>query len=69
MKIQLSTINLLIILSLVGCTEYPAYSVGQAWHDNLCENIADSEERKRCISDAEKPYEDYKRQTDEATGK
>ncbi|NOS73026.1 MAG: hypothetical protein HOP36_00515 [Methyloglobulus sp.] len=69
MKRLLPTITLLIFLYLMGCTAHPAYSIGQSWRDNQCDNIMDAEERNRCISGAKQSYDDYKRESDAAIGK
>lgn len=73
MKKLLPTITLLIFLYLMGCTAHPAYSIGQILHEDQCNEIVVADglikERNRCVSTANKPYDEYKRQTDAATGK
>jgi hypothetical protein len=68
MKTQLSTIALLVISYLTGCSAHPAYNIGQSLRDYQCDNIVDAEERNRCISSARQPYDEYKRKTDAAIG-
>jgi len=53
------------ILSVApGCTWQQAYFVGQQWQRNACNRLVEQTERERCLSNANMPYEDYRRQTD-----
>jgi hypothetical protein len=50
-----------------GCTWQQAYSAGQGWQRNQCNRLVEQTERERCLSNANMPYEDYRRQTEGTT--
>lgn len=54
---------LLLIIGLCSsCTSQQLYATGQAFQRNQCLNRPESGERDKCLSNANSPYEDYKRQ-------
>ena len=54
-----------VILSLAsGCSWQQAYSASQQWQRNACNRLIEQTERERCLSNANMPYDDYRRQTE-----
>jgi hypothetical protein len=49
----------------VSCSSPQAYGTGQAWQRNECNKIIDTQERQRCVANANVSYETYQRQQDE----
>jgi hypothetical protein len=54
------------VLLSSGCTAKQIYESGQGLRQNECYKIANENERSRCNEDANKSYEKYKRERDEA---
>lgn len=50
-------------LAVSGCTAQQLYSTGQSWQRNECIRMLDQLERERCLSNANTPYETYKKQS------
>jgi len=48
---------------LAGCSSEQAYSAGQNWQRNQCTRIPDRAEYDRCMADASRSYDSYKRET------
>jgi hypothetical protein len=57
---------LMSLTSLLGCSSQQLYGAGQAWQQQECSKIMDSQERGRCMASANTSYEEYKRQTEAA---
>lgn len=53
-----------IVLTITGCAAQQLYTTGQAWQRNECYRMLDQLERERCLSNANTPYETYKKQSD-----
>ena len=53
----------LVASSLSACTAEQAYSSGQGWQRSQCNRLPDKAEADRCMSNADTPYDSYKRQT------
>ncbi len=49
--------------SASGCTAQQLHSTGQSWQRNECTRMLDQWERERCLSNANTPYETYKKQS------
>ena len=57
-------LTLLCALGLAaGCSSEQAYSAGQNWQRNQCARIPDRAEYDRCMADANRSYDTYKRET------
>jgi len=50
-------------LALAGCSGEQTYSAGQNWQRNQCARIPDRAEYDRCMADANRSYDSYKRET------
>jgi len=48
---------------LAGCSSEQAYSAGQNWQRNQCTRIPDRAEYDRCMADASRSYDTYKRES------
>jgi len=53
----------LLALALAGCSGEQAYSAGQNWQRNQCARTPDRAEYDRCMADANRSYDSYKRET------
>lgn len=67
------TMNLNWMLSLLvaavlatACSSEQVYNAGGGWRRNECNALQDQDARQRCLKNADKPYEDYKKETDRA---
>jgi len=49
---------------LASCSSEQAYSAGQNWQRNQCARIPDRAEYDRCMVDASRSYDTYKRETE-----
>jgi hypothetical protein len=56
-----------ILSGASGCSWQQAYSAGQGWQRNQCTRLIEQTERERCLSNANMPYEDYRRQAEGTT--
>jgi hypothetical protein len=54
----------LIAVSLCACTTEQMYGSAQGWQRNQCGRILDKAEFDRCMAEADKPYDTYKRDTE-----
>ncbi len=54
---------LLLVLALAGCSGEQAYSAGQNWQRNQCARTLERAEYDRCMADANRSYDSYKRET------
>jgi hypothetical protein len=52
------------LLLLAACTTEQAYNTAQGWQRNWCGKIPDKAEFDRCMSDANRSHDEYKRQTE-----
>ena len=50
-------------LGLSGCTGEQAYNAGQNWQRNQCTRYPDKADYDRCMADANRSYDAYKRET------
>ena len=48
---------------LAGCSAEQTYSAGQNWQRNQCTRIPDRAEYDRCMADANRSYDTYRRET------
>lgn len=55
----------IVMLTAAGCTNQQAYSAGQEWQRNQCNQMNNNVERARCLEQTNTPYQDYRRQTEE----
>lgn len=62
-RIPIISIAAAIGLTVSGCTAQQLYSTGQSWQRNECTRMLDQLERERCLSNANTPYEAYKKQS------
>jgi hypothetical protein len=51
------------MLLLAACTTEQAYNTAQGWQRNRCGRIPDKAEFERCMSEASRSHDEYKRQT------
>lgn len=49
-----------------ACTPEQLYGSGQAYQRNRCLNMPTQEQQAQCMQAADKPYGDYRRETDAA---
>ncbi len=56
-------IVVLVSTLLFGCGTYKG---GEIWRRSTCNELADADERDRCLEEATKPENEYKRDVDEA---
>jgi hypothetical protein len=54
---------LFLALAFAGCSSEQTYSAGQNWQRNQCARIPDRAEYDRCMADASRSYDSYKRET------
>jgi hypothetical protein len=47
-----------------GCSAQQGYASGQAWRRNRCLQIVDSQQRLRCLNEADTSYCTYKKDSD-----
>ena len=55
-------IILFTAMSASACTGEQTYAAGQAWQRNQCARILDKAEYERCMNDAARSYDSYKRE-------
>ncbi|PQJ96853.1 hypothetical protein CXB77_05410 (plasmid) [Chromatium okenii] len=63
--LYLHPIFVLFVLLIYGCSSQQLYNTGQAWQQNECNKIIDTQEQNRCMASSNTSYEDYKRQIQE----
>jgi hypothetical protein len=73
LRLTRSSLAFLCLLVLVaagpaGCSGEQAYSAGQSWQRNQCARLPDKAEYDRCMADANRSYDSYKREKDGSTG-
>mgnify|MGYP000473426747 CR=1 FL=1 len=49
---------------LAGCSTEQFYASGQNWQRNQCSKLLDSQERGRCLKNADASYDSYKQQAE-----
>ena len=49
---------------LAGCSAQQGYSSAQAWRRNQCLQIVDTQERLRCLKEADQSYDSYRKAAD-----
>ena len=54
---------IVLALALAGCSGEQTYSAGQNWQRNQCTRLPDKAEYDRCMADANRSYDSYKRET------
>lgn len=48
-----------------GCSSEQYYATGQSLQRSACNRLIDRQERQRCLSKADVPYETYRHDSDE----
>ncbi len=56
--------SLMLAALLAGCSSEQFYASGQDWQRNECNKLLDSQERGRCLKNADTSYDRYKRQAE-----
>lgn len=58
----------LVLLAAVlpGCSSEQVYNTSQAWRRSTCDQMADREQRTRCLQEADRSYDGFKKETDKA---
>lgn len=56
--------SLTLAALLAGCSTEQFYASGQNWQRNQCSKLPDSQERGRCLKNADASYDSYKQQTE-----
>ena len=56
---DISTIYILALLFIGGCSAKQGYFALHDWQRQECNNIVDNDERERCIAEAGRAYEEY----------
>lgn len=60
---------MLLPVIAVACSSEQVYNAGSGWRRNECNTTQDADARARCLKNADKPYEDYKKETERANQK
>jgi hypothetical protein len=55
------TVALAAWLALAGCTSQQMYAAGQGWQRTECSRMPDGADRDRCLANAERSYDAYRR--------
>ena len=69
MRVCLSIATILLLCLLVSCTGEQVYGVGQGWQRNECFKIDNSQDRSRCLEEANTPYNQYERESESPSQK
>jgi len=68
-----SRLNALIAIvcaaALAGCSAQQVYNSTQGYERNQCERMLDQGARERCLANAGTGYDEYRRQTEDASRK
>lgn len=57
-------IGVAVALSAAGCSWQQAYLSAQGWQRNQCNRLVEPTEGERCLTNANMPYDDYRRRTE-----
>lgn len=65
-RLELRTTLLVFMLTLLvaGCSGRQIYDSAAGWRQNECQKILESAERARCMENANKDYDSYKKSKD-----
>ena len=55
--------NVSCALLFTACSSQQLYATGQAYQRQQCLKIPDTEQSRQCLNNADKSYDDYKRET------
>ena len=55
---------LLVATGIASCSGEQAYNAGQNWQRNQCTRYPDKADYDRCMADASRSYDSYKRETE-----
>jgi hypothetical protein len=47
--------------ALASCTSRQLYDSAAGWRENECMKILDTPRRERCLKEADRPYDEYKK--------
>lgn len=64
--LTLLTLSAFCIAALAACSSEQVYNGGQAWRRSTCDQMADREQRARCLQEADRSYDSYKKESDKA---
>lgn len=51
---------------VAACSSDQIYNSGQAWRRSTCDQMADREQRDRCLKEADRSYDSFKKEADKA---
>lgn len=57
-------IVLVLLSGQAACSARQGYTSVQNWQRNQCIKIIDAQERLKCMRDADRPYDKYKKDSD-----
>lgn len=57
---------LLAVLAGAGCTTEQIYNSAQGWRRSECNRIVDEAQRARCMTEADRSFDAYRREADAA---
>jgi hypothetical protein len=52
---------LMLAMLASGCSSEQVYNAAAGWRRNECYKIGDLEQRERCLKEAERPYDAYRK--------
>jgi hypothetical protein len=52
------------LAALTACSTRQGYASAQAWKRNQCLQVLDSQERLRCLKEADQSYDSYQKETE-----
>lgn len=64
LELRTSLLFFLLTLLVAGCTGRQIYDSAAGWRQNECQKILESAERARCMENANKDYDSYKKAKD-----
>lgn len=64
MSIKRALLPLFAVLICTACSSEQVYNAGTGLRRNECNAAQDQDARQRCLKNADKPYEDYKKETE-----
>lgn len=66
MRAFITVIALIASTLVAACSSDQVYNSGQAWRRSTCDQMADREQRDRCIKEADRSYDSFKKEADKA---
>lgn len=66
MRAFITVIALIASTLVAACSSDQVYNSGQAWRRSTCDQMADREQRDRCIKEADRSYDSFKKESDKA---